>query len=102
MFMDKRFEVEVGAYPVRDPKTETPLYRIPDPENWEAFYKGSRKQLMDLKDENGNLSPVVLDKCIVITKGAEPKKINVNEHLLNFLKADRNIYVRVLPERKVA
>lgn len=92
------WKIDVFAPPVRDPKQETELYTIPDPKNWEEYYaQQERAQLMPVI-EFMKSRKVELSKGIAIKKGASALVLEVNDHLLAYLQADRNIIVRVLGE----
>lgn len=90
-----KFRIEVLAPEKRDEK-ETDFYPIPDPEQWEAFYEQQRKAEFIHVNDFIKQKRVALDKAINLKKGAEPMALVVSEHLLGYLKSDKNISVRVM------
>ncbi len=94
-----KFKIEVFAPAKRDDH-ETDTYPIPDPENWDAFYRQQKEaEVVHVKEFSMRRNLVSLDKPVVLKKGdPEPTQLVVSDHLLGYLKADRNISVRVLGE----
>lgn len=97
--MAKRFEIEVSAPAIRDPKQETKSYVVPDPKNWEAYYTDAAKPIVFGIDFASQMTGrATLNKGIEIVKGAPPTRLEVNRHLLTYLESDRNIHLRVVRE----
>lgn len=92
-----KFRVEVFAPEKRD-DDETDTYPIPDPANWEAYYAQLANDEITPIQTVVRSKRVYLDKPVVLHKGKEAVELVVNEHLLGYLKADRNIRIRVLGE----
>src|SRR6201995_3793245 len=95
-----KWRIEVMAPAARDVAAEGEIYTIPDPQNWEEFYEHTK--LGTKMMEEGRLNEftrgkhVLQNKGIAIKKGAKATEIVVNDHLLAYLEADRNIMVRTL------
>lgn len=91
-----KMKIEVYAPEKRD-ENETDTYPIPDPENWDKFYQQQKDaEVVHVKDFLNQKGRVSLTKPVVLKKGADAIQIVVSEHLLSYLKSDRNIVVRVL------
>jgi hypothetical protein len=92
-----KFRVEVFA-PEKREDDETDTYPIPDPSNWEAYYAQLANDEVTPIQTVVRSKRVYLDKPVVLHKGKDAVELVVNDHLLKYLQADRNIRVRVLGE----